>query len=711
MMIVLHVLLFCMFAASMHDASYALVEKKCSITLDRHIYPVSYDGNPRSNPDNSLYPGDAFHYVLKYSGSSTCQGFQVGSLESNGAIDVLSHHIIDNHGSMSEHSHSDSSPVARYLTTTHYYLDRVHYKSDGITIVRSDVPALSAREDDVEKSRKGSKLLEASGTSKMSSLRIERTQDWGLTNQDVSHAHAAEHDFHAKYQEKLSDLKREIDALSNKSGYPDADSPSSASYDRMEVLRNEYEGMLSLDDDDDLDEKIRKTIKNHFKEDIESIMSFSDIVARQCSSTEKNHGCVFGHAELRPDAAGEICLKDEMRILFEDDWDFEDIPGLDSFEDFDEMDDECLESHNNLSLNVSGYEQVIRTDKYGTRTLQNVLVSRTVAAYPDIMSADVDTVFENPVIFDEKGFSSVNQDSTYYVWDYPSVLVRPELEFRDVRAGVLTFNVTRMDTPLTEKFTQSCDDSFCKITAKSDGMSDTVIDTVNGDNVDVFFVESSRHLGNNDMSYRIQLYNLDEKIRDITASTRLFVACYDPVIDRIRMWSYLNDAQNSSFENRVSIGVKYSGSIGGCADEQVEIYPDRRLRISDVASAFVQKNHFGTYADVSIHDPVLSDASSITDMRIRDSVHDMVGSYGIAESFEGPLMSHKTEIGELQIESAGFFRMLFDVDFDAKPLSDNYVDVTSHNFIITDDFGGVRSKYAGRHCLSIHGDFFPRHST
>ncbi len=236
------------------------------------------------------------------------------------------------------------------------------------------------------------------------------------------------------------------------------------------------------------------------------------------------------------------------------------------------MDDECLESHNNLSLNVSGYEQVIRTDKYGTRTLQNVPVSRTVAAYPDIMSADVNAVFENPVIFDEKGFSSVNHDSTYYVWDYPSVLVRPELEFRDVRAGVLMFNVTWMDTPLTEKFTQSCDDPFCKITAKSDGMSDTVIDTVNGDNVDVFFVESSRHLGNNDMSYRIQLYNLDEKIRDITASTRLFVACYDPVIDRIRMWSYLNDAQNSSFENRVSIGMKYSGFVGGCADEPAEVY-------------------------------------------------------------------------------------------------------------------------------------------
>lgn len=65
----------------------------CEITIRTNILPVYYSGlsSPRNNPDRTYYPGDAFHFIIQYAGSSTCRNFTVHPLQSSGGLTVTGH--------------------------------------------------------------------------------------------------------------------------------------------------------------------------------------------------------------------------------------------------------------------------------------------------------------------------------------------------------------------------------------------------------------------------------------------------------------------------------------------------------------------------------------------------------------------------------------------------------------------------------------------
>ncbi len=65
----------------------------CEITIRTNILPVYYNGlsSPRNNPDRTYYPGDAFHFIIQYAGSSTCRNFTVHPLQSSGGLTVIDH--------------------------------------------------------------------------------------------------------------------------------------------------------------------------------------------------------------------------------------------------------------------------------------------------------------------------------------------------------------------------------------------------------------------------------------------------------------------------------------------------------------------------------------------------------------------------------------------------------------------------------------------
>lgn len=74
----------------------------CNITIQTTILPVYYSDQslPRNNPDGSYYPGDAFHFVIRYDGSDTCMNFTVHPLQSSGGLIVTYHKGSDyQHGS------------------------------------------------------------------------------------------------------------------------------------------------------------------------------------------------------------------------------------------------------------------------------------------------------------------------------------------------------------------------------------------------------------------------------------------------------------------------------------------------------------------------------------------------------------------------------------------------------------------------------------
>ena len=68
-------------------------EKPCIINASFHLYPVHYHGHKRQNPDDTFYPGDAFHYLFVFSGSETCQNFRPHLIESQGGLTLLSHDV------------------------------------------------------------------------------------------------------------------------------------------------------------------------------------------------------------------------------------------------------------------------------------------------------------------------------------------------------------------------------------------------------------------------------------------------------------------------------------------------------------------------------------------------------------------------------------------------------------------------------------------
>ena len=175
-------------------SAYASHEStQCDISIFGEILPVSYITETRGNPDNSFYPGDAFHYLFTFTGIEECISFSVYSVMSEGIFDVISHNsIMWNNNIENTHAHQDLEMQLQYLTTVHYYVDRINYcnsdNEDCESIVLAEDPSYSVREDQTVSTSLQS-LLYWLPTASTYSIRTEETQDWGLADADDTHEH------------------------------------------------------------------------------------------------------------------------------------------------------------------------------------------------------------------------------------------------------------------------------------------------------------------------------------------------------------------------------------------------------------------------------------------------------------------------------------------------------------------------------------------
>ena len=144
------------------------------------------------NPNETFYPGDGFHYLFEYSGSDTCISFNVNTIKSGGAVDVLSHNIWSDFGLSQEHIHENYKIIPKYITTTHYYVDNISYSNCGNSrcseIISSETPSFSIREDQTIPN-KLKNLLDGQRTASTYSLRTEVTNSWDLTKEKSNHSH------------------------------------------------------------------------------------------------------------------------------------------------------------------------------------------------------------------------------------------------------------------------------------------------------------------------------------------------------------------------------------------------------------------------------------------------------------------------------------------------------------------------------------------
>ncbi len=183
--------LILLFLPSISYASHQSTQ--CDISIYGEILPVSYITESRGNPDGSFYPGDAFHYLFTFTGIPECNSFSVDSVISEGIFDVISHQsTMWNNGIEQTHSHDDFEMQPKYLTTTHYYVDKINHcqnnNEDCQSIVPAENPSYSVREDQLP-STSLQNLLDGLSTASTYSIRTEEIQDWGFTNMDGAHEH------------------------------------------------------------------------------------------------------------------------------------------------------------------------------------------------------------------------------------------------------------------------------------------------------------------------------------------------------------------------------------------------------------------------------------------------------------------------------------------------------------------------------------------
>ena len=224
----------------------------CNISVNGQLFPVLYNDEARSNPDNSFYPGDGFHFLFKYRGSDTCGGFGAEPLKSGGTFTVLSHDSITDY-KQSGHSHHDMNSMVKKLKVTSYYevLDadtkckvfRGGLRSCTTNYTLSDNPVFSFREDHELSKSDGKKISYYSKNN--GKYQESFSEEWGIIRIKENHSHGDTHQF----------------------------------------------------------------------EDSSSINSFEKQIQSYCSGLAKFEGCVFGHAEISTEPDLELCLYEELEKL------------------------------------------------------------------------------------------------------------------------------------------------------------------------------------------------------------------------------------------------------------------------------------------------------------------------------------------------------------------------------------------------------------
>ena len=626
-------------AEARHQGVVVPVSKYCAVNVSSvYSSPITYYNNTRSNPDGSVYPGDAIHFIFKYSGSDTCTSYTVEPLIGSENLTFESALRISNNPEPRSHNIILYEWIPKYLTTKHYYVDTIRYEKCGIercrVVTEAESSSYSLRAD---KAATGAlkRLIDGARTASTYSLRIETTQSWHLA-QD----------------------------------------------------KTQYN--IGVDE--------------HVLEDKYSVDRFVSIVKSTCSDLSKNSGCVFGHIEINTDTNTEkqICLFEELDkrgILYNET--LEDTYGRDGYPDKNNppviyeyspqtiVTDECIlkKSQNTISISVKGTGLSCNNDGECERYTRTDNSSIT----PNILHSHGDIFFKYLQIYDPDGFHYFNNDGTYYLNDVIGIHSIPDALFKKERAGIITFDNDIIDNTIQIISHTSCNDSLCDVKLSGDKISPSTHKTNNGDMISTHYTNDT--LGLASIPHESAMYNLDRYIGLYLSTATPLVVCYDPVVSDVSFWSYLADAGNTSFENRYAAAIKYDGSVGGCKDDPDGLYKDRRVKITDIYSVFIQSDNFGKIINVTNPDVFISDGSSIADLDILDSVRSRMNNYSIADSFTGPIMSINHTIQDVQIDSAGFSRLLFDASLDDDYLEKNFINVTSYNTFGSFNFGGKDAVY------------------
>lgn len=507
------------FANSAYAYHSELDNKPCIISVAPHYHPATMDGAPRNNPDWTFYPGDAFYFLFKFSASSTCLSLSIGALESDGAIDVLSHDIISwrNYGKSwmpsvvnnqfaegdpilrkSVHNHKSHDIVLEYLKTTHY-----HQILDSNTTCKGK--------------RGGGKVC------------------------NTSYTLAEKSSFSVREDEKLS--YGQIRELQN--SYKAYGTKSTHAWDFTRVNENHqhYEKIYEF-------------------EDKESVNNFENHIKQQCGRLEIYSGCIFGYAKISVEPETRKCLLDE-------------ISKIGASHEYTQEDDYCTNLTFELINSFTGKKRTCPEHD----ECETIIVKKTASLNPKVLEPNLSLVLTKELIKDEDEFLSGNDDGTYYLWDALNIVHHPQYLWQNDRVGTLSVKVTKNhDLEISEEF--QCEEATCEHIITHNAISPYQKKYDFGQGTSIFNATTEKDLGIHDFEYKVELYNLGRLINSTESKTNALIVQYSPIFDS-RSYTLLKDDQKTAFEKRAAFALRYHGSIGGNIDDIEGIHIQRRAIIND----------------------------------------------------------------------------------------------------------------------------------
>ena len=325
---------------------------------------------------------------------------------------------------------------------------------------------------------------------------------------------------------------------------------------------------------------------------------------------------------------------------------------------------------------------------------------KTNYKYPTISVEILDPrpriTFERPTMIDFEGFDSKNLDDTYYVWDYPALLIEPNLRYRESRAGTIFINVDRTSTPISEVFSEGFDRRRGTITATGQGtnsepITPTSVPVINGDRLEVFYPQTLDDQGKHNFSYRASVYNIKETgsrhIGDGRGNIDTLIADYTPIFSDFHFpYQILETPGFASFDKKHGVALHYLGSRGTGPDDDGEIHDDRRSKINDSVHD-VKANTLNVIYDLE-SEVELGGGEGIK--TIADSVHptilESLGRDSLGTEHVDPLVA----IGDTTVFfQEGYGRIPFTFDGLTEEAEEySIVEISSENTLYSDDYGG-----------------------
>ena len=511
---------------AVHATHSSKISKPCGVRLRGEMLPVWYDGQPRSNPDKTYYPADAFYYLLQFSASPTCVGLNIGALKSNDGLDVQSHDIVTWRSfGVRNYEYTQADPIESAKSHKHVSLER-NLKNFEITHYYRDESLLFSIIEGQPISLWQQKQFKRAGDDG----HTEKTSEWGFLDSALSHTH-----------------------------YPEC---------TPKVLKKSgttYSGEVL-----EYDDKLCKVPDGYVDEDSQA--RFEDLIKKRCSTFKVYSGCIFGKAVIDDNVTKSRCLYAELEEREVDRSEFPDS-------------DECINLVQAIQQKVTGLKKTCTKDYSGRTICRNIPVVRTVELKPDILVPELDVLLAKEILKDSDGYDAGNLDGTYYVWDPITIRHIPELKWKNDRDNTIHFVVQKIPD-LKIEGELDCIDNTCHSRLIHPGTTTSTWDLGNGDGLTIYNATDSSDFGWNDFVYNITAYNGDTFLANDYDTIGALAVKYAPKYSQYP-YSVLSDDNRNSYENRAGVALHYFGSYGGGLDDAPGLHEDRRSKINGYAYAGV----------------------------------------------------------------------------------------------------------------------------